>query len=94
MCAGACAGAGAGAGGTRSVGRVEGLGKPHGQHSERPRNVCSVPVARCLALSKCSRPGVRGPAGSLMSAAVEEAEPREGQTYWGGGSVQGAGGWA
>lgn len=55
MCAGVCAGAGAGAGGTRSVGRAEGPGKPHGQHSERPKNVYSVPVAGCLALEKKKR---------------------------------------
>lgn len=29
-----------------------GPGKPRGQHSERPKNACSVPVVRCLALEK------------------------------------------
>lgn len=52
MCADACAGAGVGAGGTLSAGRAEGPGRPRGQHSERPKNVCSVPGARCLALEK------------------------------------------
>lgn len=56
--------------------------------------MCSVPVAGCLALSKCSRPGVQAPADSLMSVVVEEAEQWEGQTYWGDGSVRGAAGWA
>jgi hypothetical protein len=71
---------------------VEGPGKPHGQHSERPRNAFSVPVARCLALSSCSQQGVQG-ADSLLSVVVEEAKPWEGQTYWGDVSVQGVGGW-
>lgn len=44
-------------------------------------------------LSKCSRLGVRAPAGSLMSEAVEEAGQWEGQTYWGGGGARGVGGW-
>lgn len=55
--------------------------------------MCLTPVAGCLALSKCSRPGVQAPAESLMSAVVEEAEQWEGQTYWGDVSVQGPGGW-
>lgn len=44
-------------------------------------------------LSKCFQPGVRGPADSLKSEVVAEAEPWEGRTYWGDVSVRGAGGW-